>query len=445
MKPHMHLCFDVSWAHMEGRWRMPGSWTGRNFPDLAVYEEIARIAERGLIDMLFCGDGSGVPATWKGSYEESVRWGIGWPRQDMAPWIAALSRCTTHLGFGLTYASTFMHPYYTARLLNSLDHVTGGRIAFNVITSTRRADAANFGFDELMEHNSRYERLEEFVAVCRALWDSVEPDAMLWDRETGHVADPSKVHAIDHDGRFFKVRGPINTAPSPQHHPIIIQAGGSPRGLRASAKVADHVFAANKPLPEKIRHRKLLDDALVEEGRDPSQVGMIWDVILVVGETEAEAKAHRDMMLTQIPPEASAVWVSYQAGYDFSTLPARFTLHELNEQVAATQASPVGFVHELAHVLGEHTEITREEFLEHCVLEATGFRNTIAGSAAQVADWMEETFEETGNRGGFMIAHPPASPRDFLNVVDFLVPELQRRGRFRRAYAGKTLRENMAM
>ena len=177
MPKHIHLAFDISYTHLDGRWRMPGSWTGRTYPDLDIYEEIARISERGCIDMLFFGDGTGIPDTWMNSRDEAARWGIGWPRHDMSPVITAMSRVTKHVGFGLTYASTFMHPFYVARLFNSLDHVTNGRIAFNVIASSRGADAANYGFDELMEHGLRYERMEEFIDVCRALWNSVEPDA----------------------------------------------------------------------------------------------------------------------------------------------------------------------------------------------------------------------------------------------------------------------------
>ena len=146
----------------------------------------------------------------------------------MSPWVTAMSRATSHLGFGLTYASTFMHPYYTARLLNSLDHITNGRIAFNVITSQRRADYANYGYDELVDHESRYNRLEEFIDVCRKLWSSVDSDAFVWNRETGQVADPAKIRAINHVGEFFKVKGPLSVVPSPQGHPVVIQAGSSP-------------------------------------------------------------------------------------------------------------------------------------------------------------------------------------------------------------------------
>jgi FMN-dependent oxidoreductase (nitrilotriacetate monooxygenase family) len=444
MKKKMHLAFDLSWTHLEGRWRLPGSWTGRTYPDLGIYKEIASIAERGRIDMLFFGDGTGVPATWRGSPDEAVKWGIGWPRQDMSPYISALSQVTKNIGFGITYSSTFMHPFYVSRLLNSMDHITGGRMAFNVVTSTRRADAANYGYDELMEHNSRYERMEEFVHVCKSLWASVAPDAFVWDRETGVVIpDTSKVNAINHSGNFFKVKGPLSCVPSPQGRPVLIQAGGSLRGIKASAQFADHVFAALKPRKMNIKHREELDAQLTTAGRDPGKVGILWDVVMVVGETSEEARRRKEHLLTAIPFEAAGAFISHQSGYDFSKLPGRFKLKELNAEIAATNASPVGFVHQLGLELGEDTEITREEFFEHGLKAATGYNHTIAGSADEVADFLEEEFEATGSRGGFMIAHPQASPRDLLNVVDFLVPELQRRGRFRREYEGTTLSENL--
>jgi len=445
MKPQMRLAFDLSWTHLDGRWRMPGSWVGRTFPDLRMFQEVAQLAERGRIDMLFFGDGTGIPSTWRNSADVAVRWGIGWPRQDMSPFIAALAQGTRHVGFGLTYASTFMHPFYTARLLNSLDHVTNGRIAFNVITSTRRADAANYGFDELMEHGTRYDRMEEFVDVCKALWDSVAPDAFIWDHASGEVADPSKVNAIHHEGRFFKVRGPLNSVPSPQGHPVLIQAGGSPRGIRASAHFANLVFGASKPLDLQIRHRNDLDAALVAEGRDPGDVGILWDILVVVGETEQEAIARRELLLSSVPMEAAGAFLSHHSGYDFSTLPQRFSLLELNDAIAATNASPVGFIHRLAHELGERTEITREEFFEHGLRDATGYHHTFAGNAVQVADRFEEIFVATGERGGFMIAHPQATPRELSAVDDFLLPELRRRGRFRTEYEGRTLRENLGL
>jgi FMN-dependent oxidoreductase (nitrilotriacetate monooxygenase family) len=444
MKAQMHLAFDLSWTHLEGRWRIPGSWAGRTYPDLAIYKEIASIAERGLIDMLFFGDSPGIPDTWRGSSRDAIKWGVGFPRHDVSPFLAILSQSTKHIGFGLTYSSTYMHPYYVARLLNSLDHVTNGRMAFNVVASSSRAAAANFGFDELMEHNSRYDRMEEFIGVCKALWDSVSPDAFQWDLESGVVADPDKVHEINHNGEFFKVKGPLGCVPSPQVHPVLLQAGGSPRGIRASARIADHVFAAGKPTKLKVQHRRELDAELTALGRDPSAIGILWEVILVVGETEAEARRRADQLLNAIPMEGVGAFLSGFTGFDFSHLPARFKLKELNAEITAKNASPVALIHRMALADDTDSELTREEFFERAVRIATGYDKTLAGTAAQIADHLEEEFEATGSRGGFMVEHPMTTPRDFLNVVDYLVPELQRRGRYRKAYPGNTLRENLA-
>jgi FMN-dependent oxidoreductase (nitrilotriacetate monooxygenase family) len=440
----IHLAFDLSWTNVETQWRVPGSWVDAHHPNIGMFEEVARTAERGGFDMIFFGDSTGIPNTWKDSIDDAVSYGVAWPRFEMSPWIAAMSRVTSHLGFGLTYASTFMHPFYTARLLNSLDHITNGRIAFNVITSQRRADFANYGYDELIDHGERYDRLEEFIDVCRALWDSVAPDAFVWNRKTGIVADPAKVHAINHVGKFFKVKGPLSVVPSPQRHPVILQAGGSPRGTRAAAHVADHVFGLTKSIPLMVQQRKDLDAALVEEGKDPEQVGVLWSSRAIVGETETEALALRESMIADVPNEAVGAWLSHNTGYDMSRLPPRFSLKELQQRIVAANASPVGFVHLLAKQYGEDAEITREEFFQYGLRAATGYNVTFAGVAAKLADQMEEMFEATGSRGGFMLSISQAAPRAvLLNAVDYLVPELKRRGRYRNSYEGKTLRENL--
>jgi len=444
MKPRIHLAFDFSWTQVETAWRRPTSRVGRHYPDIGLFEDLARIAERGLFDLIFFGDSTGIPNTWEGSIDAAVRRGVAWPRLDMSPWITAMSRVTKHIGFGLTYASTFMHPFYVARLLNSLDHITDGRIAFNVITSQRRADAENYGFDELMEHGQRYDRMDEFMAVCMKLWDSVGPDAFVWDKANGLVADPAKVHAINHVGKFFKVKGPLSVPPSPQIRPVLIQAGGSQRGIQTAARFVDHVFGAGKGVPLMAEQRRDLDAALRAEGRDPEPVGIIWATKVIVGETEKEAASLRELLIADVPPEAVGVWLSHNTGFDMSTLPPRFSLRELNERIVAANASPVGFVGILARKYGEDTDFDREEFFRLGLHAATGYGITRTGTAAQIADYLEETFEATGSRGGFMLGHSQAGSRDVINnLVDLLVPELQRRGRYRTAYEGRTLRENL--
>lgn len=310
------------------------------------------------------------------------------------------------------------------------------------MASSRRADAANYGFDELMEHDQRYERMEEFIDICKALWASVEPDAFMWDRETGQMADPAKVKAIGHRGKFFNVMGPLACVPSPQGRPVLVQAGASPRGIQASAYFADMVFAASPGIEKQAKHRKQLDAALTAQGRDPSGVGIVWDVVLIVGETDDDAKRRHEQLLTAVPPDAVGAFMSHQIGYDLSKLPDCFTIEEINEQIIKANASPVGFLN-MTTGIDPKEKITRKDFYEVIRHHTAGYDHAIVGSAAKVADYMEEVFVATGERGGFMIAHPPAVPRDLLNVIDFLVPELQRRGRFRSEYRYSTLRENL--
>jgi FMN-dependent oxidoreductase (nitrilotriacetate monooxygenase family) len=407
--------------------------------------ELARTAERAGVGMLFFGDGSGVPSTWRGSIEPAVEWGIQWPRHDMSPVIAAMSTVTENVGFGLTYSSTFMHPFYVARLLNSLDHVTGGRIAFNVVASTRGADAANYGFAELMDHDLRYERMEEFVAVCRALWDSVAPDAIVRDRDTGRFADPAKVHPIDHHGRFFTVKGPLASVPSPQHHPLIVQAGNSLRGIAASARFADLVFGFGGNLAAQQRHRKLLDEALLAEGRDPTHVGILWATQVIVGRTTAEARERRDAVDEFWNEEAVATYLSHNAGYDLSTLPRSFRLAELRDAIVAANASPAGLIGSLVAEFGEDHTMSRGEFFAHGRGRATGLDHSIVGDPATVADALEENFAETGSRGGYMFSCPLAMPSGFAEISELLLPELRRRGVLAANYPGATLRENLAV
>jgi alkanesulfonate monooxygenase SsuD/methylene tetrahydromethanopterin reductase-like flavin-dependent oxidoreductase (luciferase family) len=272
----------------------------------------------------------------------------------------------------------------------------------------------------------------------------VEPGAFVWDRSTGIVCDPKKVHPINHAGRFFKVRGPLNAVPSPQGRPVLIQAGGSPRGIEASAHFADLIFASAPARAAKVKHRRALDDALIAKGRDPATVGILFATNFIVGTTKQEAEAKKEALLDMLPPDAVGAYLSHNIGYDFSKLPGRFPPAQVAREIIAAQASPVNFVSKLAQELGENGEITREEFFQHGLRVATGYDRSVTGTPGQIADFMEEEFEAADSRGGFMIAHPYTTPRDMMDIIDFLIPELQRRGRFRTRYEGRTLRENLS-
>jgi alkanesulfonate monooxygenase SsuD/methylene tetrahydromethanopterin reductase-like flavin-dependent oxidoreductase (luciferase family) len=285
--------------------------------------------------------------------------------------------------------------------------------------------------------------MEEFVDVCKALWASVDADAIVAERATGVFADAAKIHAIHHRGPHFSVRGPLNSVPSPQRRPVLVQAGASPRGVRASAHFADIVFAQSGTLSTLRRHRAALDLALVAEGREPRDVGVLWSVQLIIAETSEEAKGRKEHLLDALAPEAVGVYLSHNSGYDFSTLPTRFDLEDLADRIAATNATQAGFVQRLLAERGGDTLITRDEFFSRANASVSGYDTVFAGTATEVADHLEETFEATGCNGGFMMSTPEAMSKTLLAISDLLVPELQRRGRFRHCYEGDTLAANL--
>jgi len=233
--------------------------------------------------------------------------------------------------------------------------------------------------------------------------------------------------------------------PSPQGAPVLLQAGGSQRGIEASARFADLIFAAGHNLQRVKTHRAKLDAALLAEGRDPSRVGIVWDIQVVVGQTDEEARARKEQLYGLLPREAVGASLSANSGYDFSTLPEKFVLGEIHEQIIARNASPMGFVGGLVAEHGVDYEMSKDEFFEIGWKQVSGFDHTIAGSAESVADELEEVFEASDERGGFMIAHPQVTPRDLVDVVGLLIPELRRRGRFREKYEGTTLRDVLGL
>ena len=224
----IHLAADLSHYHTDYLWKMPGSWEGYPYySSPEFYEDVARTASRGIMDMLFFGDSGGTPEDYGGNHHTAVRYGTKWPRHDMMPMIPCMSRVAEGVGFGITMSTTYHHPFHIARTFNALDHVTKGRIAWNAVTSRSKNEAANWGYEKMIEHDARYDQAQEHLHVVRALWDSVEPDALVLNRETGVFCDPEKVHLLNFRGHYYNVRGPLPALPSPQGRPIIIQAGQS--------------------------------------------------------------------------------------------------------------------------------------------------------------------------------------------------------------------------
>jgi len=436
--PKMHLICDLSLIHTNAKWRYPGSWT--NYPmygDPQLYLDIARILERGKFDAAFFADVAGTPMV-NGSMDATVELGVAWPRHDPIPMAVAMAGCTERLGFVTTMSMTYNHPFHTARMMASIDHVTRGRNGFNAVVSGFPQEAQNYGYDDTPDHAWRYRRADEFMEVVDKLFTSVEPDAMIWDRETGQVADPAKVHRIDHEGEFFKVMGPLPCAPGPQGRPIQVMAGQSEAGIRMAARFADLQFAQGPTLELKAKHRKRLDEACAAVGRDPKTLGILWAGQFDVVSGPAEAQENRRKFMEQHTPRLLHTFLSQWWGLDGYTLEPDAYVHETIEQIRAAGVAPNWGYLDIAMSITTPTTTIQEyayQWLDSLV--------ELSGTPEQLADTMEESFHAGGGVGGFMIAPRSGVPAGIARFVDEVVPVLQHRGLFRTEYEGRTLRENV--
>jgi FMN-dependent oxidoreductase (nitrilotriacetate monooxygenase family) len=417
---------------------MPGSWIGYPYYGTSeFYEDIARIAARGVMDMLFFGDTGGTSEDFGGNHEAVVRYGAKWPRHDMTPMIPLMAKAASGVGFALTLSTTYHHPFHCARLFNALDHVTRGRIAWNAVTSAYKNEAANYGFDVMMDHDERYVRAREFLDVSCKLWNSVEPDALVLDRDRGIYADPKKVHRVDHRGLYFNVRGPLPALPSPQRRPVIIQAGLSGPGMNLAATYAELQFSTRRTLTSMQQHRQALDKALADVGRKPRDVGILWSIRIQVAESDADAAEKEQRYLESIPPEAGLVEMSAQYGVDFSTAKPGMRLSDFADEVRE-QKGNLGSFDELLKTVDPKQSLQEfaRRFLVDRILVASGTPKTIV-------DKLEELHFGTGANGGFILGRGYSATDNIREFVEYVVPELQRRGLSKKEYAGPTLRENL--
>ena len=394
--------------------------------DLAVTQEIARIAERGKFDLLFISDGLIMDP---GDHPSFLC------RFEPTTLISVLAATTRHIGLGATVSTSFGEPYHVARTFASIDHISNGRAAWNVVTSSAAKAALNFSRERHMEHDLRYEVANEFVDVVNGLWDCWDDDAILADKATGDYIDPARVRPLDHKGRFFQVKGPINIARSPQGHPVIIQAGGSPSGLELAARTADVVFSVVQELASAKTAYADLKGRLAKYGRSPDQLAVLPGVMPIIGETDAEAKDKLSLLQSWLTPTNAAILVSGRIGYDVSG-------HPLDGPVPAPP--PDGSSRTFSRVLFEAAR--RENMTLRDLYNLTAAARghwVICGTPRHIADILEEWFVE-GAADGFNIL-PPYFPGAFADFVDLVVPELQRRGLYRRDYEGTTLRDHFGL
>ena len=424
-KRQMHMgVFVLGTGNHSAGWRYEGAATSHM--ELPVMQEIARIAERGKFDLLFISDSSWMDP---GDHPSFLC------RFEPTTLITALAMCTSHVGLGATVSTSFNEPFNVARVFGSIDHLSAGRAAWNVVTTSNLKAHQNYGLEAQLDHDLRYQRAEEFVDVVKGLWDCWEDGAIVADKVTGRYVDAAKVRPLDHTGRFFNVKGPINMARSPQGQPVIIQAGGSPSGLELAARTADVVFSVVQELEPAKKAYADLKGRMAKFGRRPEMLSILPGMMPVIGRSVAEAREKLDKLQSFLTPTNAAVLVASRIGYDVSG-------HDLDAPVPPPPPSQGGRTfHYVLYEMAQREKMTLRD-LYNLTAAARGHW-VLCGTPATIADTLEEWFVE-GAADGYNVL-PAHFPGAFDEFVDLVVPELQRRGLFRREYAGTTLRDHFGL
>jgi FMN-dependent oxidoreductase (nitrilotriacetate monooxygenase family) len=427
MSRQLHLnAFVMPNGHHEAAWRHPSTDPHRA-RTLQHYVDIARTAERGKLDSLFLADGV---ALWGNVKHNSHS------HFEPLTLLSALAASTVHIGLIATASTTYNEPYHLARKFASLDHLSGGRAGWNIVTSAGIDEARNFNLAKRPSHDARYDRAEEFVEVVKKLWDSWDDDAALVDRETGVYADPGRIRPIAHDGEHFQVRGPLNIERPPQGHPLLVQAGSSETGKEYAARHAEAVFTAQQTFAEGKAFYDDVKGRLAKYGRSPDEIKILPGISPILGRTEAEARQREAELNALITPEYGLRQLSKMLDHDVTGYPLDGPLPEVGSFTEGAQSR-----FELVVGLARREDLTIRQLLER-LAGGRGHR-VFAGTPVQVADELEAWFLG-GAADGFNVM-PPTLPGGLDDFVDLVVPELQRRGLFRTAYTGSTLREHYGL
>ena len=415
--------------HSLAMWRHPRTDHGRyawNRPEL--YQHIARVCERGRFDMVFFADLNYISDTYRSSLEPALRYAVQAPEHDPIPLLSYMGAVTQHIGLAATYSTSHSHPFYAARLWATIDHLTGGRAGWNVVTSINRNLDANFGADR-PDADTRYDRAHEYMEVCRQLWSSWEADALVMDRERAMFADASKVHRIEHVGRFFRSRGPLNVVRSPQNGPAILQAGTSGKGRDFAARYADAIFAIQPRAQDAAAYFADIKGRMAQLGRDPEHCKILFGLQPIVAATEEQARALQEEHNALVPTEGGMAILAAHLDFDLSPLPA--------DALMVERAEPELQRLKTRYRRADGTPMTlREVGQRHG--QSVGLPQFV-GTPCSIADQMEAFIDVVGGDG--FVLSPIYCPGAIEAFVDHVVPELQRRGRVRSEYAGATLRE----
>ncbi|WP_449354049.1 LLM class flavin-dependent oxidoreductase [Virgibacillus natechei] len=420
-------------GHMSaGLWTHPDN-DSHGYKDSEYWIELAKLLEKGKFDAVFLADVLGTYDVYQGSRDSAIRRGAQAPVNDPSLVVPLMSAVTNHLGFGVTASVTHEHPYTFARRMSTLDHLTKGRIGWNIVTSYLKSAAVNMGLEDQIKHDERYDIAEEYLDVCYKLWEeSWEDTAVKVDKENGMYADPDKVHDIKHEGKYYKVPGAHLSEPSPQRTPVLYQAGASKKGRTFAAKNAELVFINAPTLNTAKETVKKLRADFEQAGRSPDEAKVLTMFTPIVGETEEEAIQKFKDYQKHISHEGALALFGGWTGIDLSG-------YDEDQVLTYVENDSMRSAIEVLTKVDPEKQWTIRELKDF--IGIGGISAYTVGSPEQVADTMEHWVNESGI-DGFNLAHA-VSPGTFKDFVEYVVPILQDRGVVQTEYEGNTLRDNL--
>lgn len=417
-------------ARHDGGWRHPEA-TLDDFLTAERYQQIARTLESAKFDGCFFADLLGLQDIHRGSYEAVLRGGGQVSYLDPMVVLPIMAAATSRLGLGATLSTTFHNPYHLARWLGSLDVLSGGRAAWNIVTSATDLEAQNVGMDAIPPKEERYDRADEVIEACCALWDGWDDDAFVLDKQSGVFADPSKVRYANYEGRWVKTRGPLSIPRSPQGRPVLMQAGASDRGRDLAAKWAEAIFTVQRTKADLRAFYADIKGRMSARGRAPADCAILAASTFVIGETESIARERADYLRSLVDPDIRQARYSGHLGVDLARLKGGESVGDLqgNQGIHGTRMV-------LEQAIRDSGSTLSEAAARH------GDGDEIVGTPSSIADHLQDLFE-SGACDGFIVA-PIYFPGMFEQFCRSVVPELQRRGLFRKEYSGTTLRHHLS-
>ncbi len=433
MADPFHLAWFLQGSSIQA-WGEP--WTGNiseEWMSADMFLDLARSIERACFDYLLIEDSIYIGQNWQNSRDIFLKNGMSVPRQEPTVVASLMMAATSRLGIVPTLSTFAYHPYLTARIVGTLDQVSGGRAGWNMVTGSSDFSGQNFGLDRLPEHDTRYDMAAEYIDVVTKLWDSWEPGAICADHASGMLIDPAKVHTIDHKGEYYASRGPLNSGPCPQGRPVIAQAGGSAKGRAIAAQYADTVVAHPKGVEAMRDYRRDVRSRMAEAGRNPDHCKVLFMATPVLANTDEEAQARAALrsVATDDGVRRRLAQMGWTTNLDFSG-------YDLDAPVGELTTN--GHQSSLANFLKKAGGRTLREAI--IAYTSHGGSVDLVGTPETVAAQMDEAMQEVGG-DGFLLVLPDVSRKTVAEVTDGLVPALQRRGLVRRNYSHAHFRDNL--